>query len=337
MDAWHSPFWADVLRDGSDAANLGENGIPAIPMPGAGIADRLPVIDAVKAMPNLARRLPGAQPAPPVQPIAVQTSAPPRPPLTAPPAPIQTSPESVFDEAPAAITEPEEPEVQSLPAEPPAAPTPGFDWSSPLAVEPAVAEPSSIALPTETEQEEMSDIPLPPPPTSPQEPAEAKSEDLRPKPVRTATSSFPSPSLLFSSLPVPLLDWDPRLDAINISFEPAKVSPGQMFWKLIRAEYQGPSESEGKHHIFFTVEDEMAKPVEYQRVWQGWPEDKTDATTNEEGKANIPVWSSFAPERGETGQYSAWIDGLPSDRVNGLGLPSKRQVCFLLTWRRVIA
>ena len=118
--------------------------------------------------------------------------------------------------------------------------------------------------------------------------------------------------------------------------EPAPVPPGQLYWKLIRAEYQGPDESDGKHHIYFKVEDEQGKPLEYQRVWQGWPDDKTDATTNEAGETNIPLWASFSPEH-EAGPYTAWVDGLPSDRVTGMGLPLKRQVNFLLTWRRVLS
>ncbi|HEX9076252.1 MAG TPA: hypothetical protein VF932_10760 [Anaerolineae bacterium] len=330
MDAWISSYWSNTARTAG-------NGIPPLPMPDAGITDRLPVIDAVKAMPNLARRLPGAQPAPPVQPAPVPIVVPTRPPLAQPAAPIPSAPEFALEDTSAEITEMEPPEAKPVPVEPPEMPALEPDWSEPFPVEPEVPEPATMTAATEMEQEEMSEIPLPPPPPSPQKQEKDKSEDKRATPARPATSPLPSLSLLFSSLPVPLMDWDPRLDAINVSFEPAKVSPGQMYWKLIRAEYQGPSESNGKHHIFFTVEDEMAKPVEYQRVWQGWPEDKTDATTNEKGEANIPLWASFAPERGESGQYSAWIDGLPSDRVNGMGLPSKRQVCFLMTWRRVIA
>jgi hypothetical protein len=330
MDAWISPYWSNKARRAGD-------GILSIPMPDTGIADRLPVIDAVKAMPNLARRLPGTQPAPPVQPATVPIFATSRPPLAQPATPLQTAPEFAEEELRAEITETEPPEAKPVPVEPPEIPPLEPDWSEQVPAEPDLSEPAPMTAAPEMEQEAMTEIPLPPPPTGSQLPVESKPGDERSTPARPAPSPLSSFSLLFSSLPVPLLDWDPRLDAINVSFEPAKVSPGQMYWKLIRAEYQGPSESGGKHHVFFTVEDEMAKPVEYQRVWQGWPEDKTDATTNEKGEANIPLWQSFAPERGETGQYSAWIDGLPSDRVNGMGLPSKRQVCFLMTWRRVIA
>jgi hypothetical protein len=132
------------------------------------------------------------------------------------------------------------------------------------------------------------------------------------------------------------LEWDWRLDALGAAVEPAAVDPGHAYWKLVGAVYQAPDESGGNHHIYYTVWDEHAQPLEFQRVWQGWPDDKTDAMTNERGEANIPLWASYAPDRGESGSYFAWVDGLPSDRVYGLGLPLKRHVNFLLTWQRTI-
>lgn len=150
-----------------------------------------------------------------------------------------------------------------------------------------------------------------------------------------APVSLPAPPPLSASTPE--LEWDPRLDALKVKAEPANVAPGQTYWKLVRAIYQGPDESGEKHHIYFTVLDSQGKPQANQKVWQGWPADKTDATTNEQGETNIPLWASYAPDRGESGPYSAWVDGLPSDRVSGLGLPHKRHVSFLLTWQRAIA
>jgi hypothetical protein len=48
------------------------------------------------------------------------------------------------------------------------------------------------------------------------------------------------------------------------------------------------------------------------------------------------MWASFAPDRGEQGPYSAWVDGAPSDRVSGLGLPLKHHVNFRLTWKKSV-
>ncbi len=59
MDAWTSLFWPRALRNGTDS----RDGIPPIAVQGIDLGERLPVVDAVKAMPKLTRRLPGAQPA----------------------------------------------------------------------------------------------------------------------------------------------------------------------------------------------------------------------------------------------------------------------------------
>ncbi len=285
-DAWNSSFWRRAAGDGTD----GRNGIPPIALPGIPWGERLPVIDAVKAMPNLARRLPGIQPAPPMQ----------APVVVAPP-----KPEPFIVEE-----EPQEQDVASW------LPSPRKEKTEP------VSEPSPVP-PTERPTAFPS-VPPPPPPVEPKEPA--------PVPAPVA----PHPSLLFD-LPTPSLDWDPRLDALNVRLEMATISPGQLYWKLIRAEYQTPDESNGKHHIYYQVQNEKGEPEPYQRVWQGWPDDKTDATTNEQGETNIPIWASYAPDRGESGPYMAWLDGLPSDRVVGMGLPQKRQVSFRFAWQRVIA
>ncbi|RIK21176.1 MAG: hypothetical protein DCC52_14255 [Chloroflexi bacterium] len=47
--------------------------------------------------------------------------------------------------------------------------------------------------------------------------------------------------------------------------------------------------------------------------------------------------SSFAPDREERGPLTVFVEGLPSDDVNGMGLPLRRHVQYILTWRRVTA
>jgi len=117
--------------------------------------------------------------------------------------------------------------------------------------------------------------------------------------------------------------------------EEADIAPGLEYWKLVRAVYQGPDESGGNHHIYYILLNENAQPIANQKVWQGWSSDQTDATTNDQGETNIVLWAEYAPER-ESGPYFAWVDGLPSDSVFGMGLPLKRHVNFLLTWQRTI-
>ncbi|MCL4396554.1 MAG: LysM peptidoglycan-binding domain-containing protein [Chloroflexi bacterium] len=76
MDAWYSSFWKRTLQSSSTV----RDGIPPIAVAGLTLGNRLPVIEAVKQMSNLARRMPGVQPPPP----PVQVTAAPQPARHAP-------------------------------------------------------------------------------------------------------------------------------------------------------------------------------------------------------------------------------------------------------------
>ncbi len=308
-DAWHSAFWQRSFKD----APFGFDDIPNIAVPGATLNDRLPVIGAVKAMQTLARRLPGAQPTPPVQPAI---------PLRPQPSPEKMEP---LPRAPAA--------PESIARKPvPTAPTDFPSWlrdTPPPAPITSSREPvkEHILPPVPSQPEKQiiaPEIPLPPEPVTP---------TLSPKeqvPIEPATTSEPSP--------IPdELEWDWRLDALAASIEFADVKTDQAYWKLVRAIYEGPGESNNEHQIYYAVVDQQNKPIEFHKVLQGWSDGSTDALTNERGEASIALWTSFTPERGEIGPYSAWVDGLPSDRVLGLGLPLRQHVNFRLTWKRTIA
>ena len=395
-DAWFGTFWKDALTHGSG----GHNNLPTITVPNHGLDARLPVIDAVKAMQNLARRLPGRQPAPPVQPpISVQPDKPatperahpesarvapaswlrdeprfepkpaeaeiapapppveraaPQPPSPAPAKPVR---EPISEPTPGAREGVAPPPIEhAVPAPPPptpaeparvpiSEPTPGtrervtpptIEHAAPALLSPAPAEPARepINEPTPVTHKE----PVAPPPIeldAPERlaPPEKIAPPASPGPKRETAAGKPSITLPIGDE----LEWDWRLDALNVGVEPAQIEPGYTYWKLARAVYQGPDESKDRHQIFYTIVNEHNEPIEYQKVWQSWADGETEAITNEQGETNIPLWAAFAPERAERGPYVAWVDGLPSDRVLVLGLPSKRHVSFLLTWRRTTA
>ena len=423
--AWYSSFWKRALAKGSNGA-----GTSTVPVPGATLGDRLPVIEAVKAMPNLARRMPGMQPAPPVQaPTTAQThkTAPlkyvvmqgdtlpkiakqfgttwkeisalnqlatqdyihpgqtlliPRP-ADAAPAVTSMPPETVAPpsarpglsvlfpdsdvetttEPPPAPT-PTQPPLPLTPTEatepiaPPSLPT--FEPPKPATPPPPVAAPKPFVppppplpvdeAPKPTEPVEAPKPAVPPPlpvfdaPTPPAPPSQAVFESpLLATPAPAEPPPPPKPGLApppkfpdLNAAPIEL-EWDWRLDALGVVVQPANVARGQEYWKLVRAVYQSPDEAGGNHHIYYSVFDENGQPLPNQRVWQGWSDDKTDASTDEKGETSIPLWASYAPDRGEYGPYFAWVDGLPSDGVVGMGLPLKRHVNFLLTWQRTVA
>jgi hypothetical protein len=424
-DAWFSTFWCDALTHGSG----GRNNLPTITVSNHNVGERLPVIDAVKAMPNLARRLPGAQPAPPA-PVVISTEektpepAPTawaswlrdKPPTPAPPreaivareekvAPPAVPPREAIVAREEKIELPAEPpreaivareEKVELPAEPPREAIVAREEKVELPAEPPreaivareekvepPAEPPREAIVAREEKVEPPAVPpreaivareekveLPaeppreaivareekvePPAAPPREAIVAREEKIEPPaappiefgaPEKLAPPETIAPAeAVARETPAPLalpigdeVEWDWRLDALNVAIEPAQVEAGLMYWKLVRAVYQGPGESNDTHQIVYTVVNERNEPVEYQKVKQGWSDGETEAITNERGEAHIPLWLGYAPDRDERGAYSAWVDGLPSDRVVGLGLPAKRHVSFLLTWRRTLA
>lgn len=433
-DAWHSAFWQRAMTN----PPFGFSGIPNIALMNGSLGDQLPVIDAVKQMQNLARRMPGAQPTPPVQttmPFEPQPVTPPAPirvptpvtsepvkPTPAPPTefpswlrdtPLPTKAPSILKPVeaekkkkeieptvptPAALTRPT---LEQVPLPPPPVaikPKPPIAEhvpppAPPLAVEPAVVpveekpveqiapQPTPQAVepvvkPTEEKHvEEPAPQPTPPPEVEPivapieekqiepkekpviekafeqivSKPVEKPKVDFGPPPPPEYISHEPTPPsekrepvIETQPLTAPLaisdeLEWDWRLDALGVVIEPANVKPGQAYWKLVRAEYQAPNESNDGHQIFYTVVDQQNRPVEYQKALQGWADGETDAITNENGETHIPMWLGFSPDHLEQGPYVAWIDGLACDRVRGMGLPSKRHVNFLFTWKRSVA
>ena len=346
QDAWYGTYWRDAFANGTD----GFDGFPKIAVPNADLSEPLPVIDAIKQMPNLARRLPGMQPTPPV---TIQASKPPasperrveRPgldnlfsdaPVVAPPRPkpvIEPKPRIVEPPSapveakielppPPVAIEPPAPVETKIELPPPSIIEPSVPVESTF-VEPPVASTAEFILPSITSSSE-------PPPLIEElveEPAPVEPPSL-PAPILP-----PMPNIERVELPADV-EWDFRLDALNVSVELAETKRGEMYWRLVSAIYEGPGEAGDSHHIFYTVLDEKQEPVANQRAWQGWSDSETDAVTNERGETAIPLWQSFSPTDGEIGPYMAWIEGLPCDRVIGMGLPHTNHVNFRLTWRR---
>lgn len=143
-----------------------------------------------------------------------------------------------------------------------------------------------------------------------------------------------------AELPAPELQLDPRLEQeVGVTVKLANAPPGTKYWKLISGQYQNPDESGGNISIVLFVQDERGMPLPGQRVIQKFPGDQASGITDERGHFEFPQSpdSSFSPDRGEHGPYSAFVDGLPTDRVVGMGLPLKRHVQYILTWRRATA
>lgn len=170
-------------------------------------------------------------------------------------------------------------------------------------------------------------------------------DSSRPFPTETPTPRSSRPQLIpFSpAAPVaptpddPSVVWDARLPELNVYLDPANVAEGTSYWKLIRADYHDPfqhcGDFGGDHFMYYVLTDEVGGRVINQRVWQGWPGDSTSALSDMRGFANIAIWANYFPSNGP-GPYAGWIDGLPSDKVRGMGLPANNHVSFVLYFER---
>lgn len=134
------------------------------------------------------------------------------------------------------------------------------------------------------------------------------------------------------------LDWDKNLDAIKVAMTPAQAASGAAYWRLIRASYD-PSAS-GRCVVYCEVQNEKGERVVGQQLTLSWPggsgTTKTENKPAPEFAANFGLGSSYDPAEGG-GPFTVGVDGLPSDKVTGLGRPQGRDAIFYMTWRRTTA
>jgi len=171
---------------------------------------------------------------------------------------------------------------------------------------------------------------LPPPAQTP-----TRTRTSLPTSTRTRVPSTLTPTR--TSLPP--LEWDARLDALDIKLIPATVQTGQLYWRLTKAEFWDEKQRQGKNHIFINVLDESGIRIIGQKVFIEWPGEKLILVTEDkpapEYSANFPLDINHYPPWGTLGAFTASVDGLPSERVAGMGLPSMNKlVVYLLTFQR---
>lgn len=102
----------------------------------------------------------------------------------------------------------------------------------------------------------------------------------------------------------------------------------------------------GAHHIFARVLDFDGKPIVAQDQLICWSDGvqllgqenfaqyikMTITPKARSGWGNQPIWSSFSPERGETGPW-AWCPRGAADVMVGGGLPNNLHVSWFVVWQ----
>jgi hypothetical protein len=181
---------------------------------------------------------------------------------------------------------------------------------------------------------EAPDTPTPPPSDTPTpEPASPT-----PLPTETPTSEPTATPLVVGPRPGPNY-WDVRLDQLGVRWEVVEVAPGEGYWRLVEARWADEQESGGRHHIYVQVVDEGWRPIVGQMVVVSWG-DGWDVRPTEEKPAGEYGYNFQMYAAGNA--YTVWVDGMPSDRVVGLGMgtPSQRDwkihTSFYLVFQRAV-
>ena len=131
--------------------------------------------------------------------------------------------------------------------------------------------------------------------------------------------------------------WDGRLDLLGVRLEPAAVAPGQPYWRLVEARWANEQESQGKHHVYVNVLDENGERIVGQPVVVYWHDGEVVIKTEDKPK---PEFSCNFQMYTVLGAYNAYVQGLPSDKVLGMGLGTPElpnwtiHTSFFLTFQR---
>ena len=129
---------------------------------------------------------------------------------------------------------------------------------------------------------------------------------------------------------------DPRLNDLGV----AAKQTANATWDLTILGYQDDTQSGGNHHIYFTVLDNVGKPLHGVTCVVDYPQDPSDPhqpakmQTDANGQANYPMFANLDIHL-KNGPYFAYVEDLSkSDEVTGMGLPEKHHVNYLLTFAK---
>lgn len=125
---------------------------------------------------------------------------------------------------------------------------------------------------------------------------------------------------------------------LGVNVQPANVQIGQYYWKLVDLAFCDPFIGGGKVNIFYQVKNESGQLIANQACTANF------GTTNVTIMTKVPPdWGDYAMTGGNWcpdwlgggghGPYNAWVNGAPSDSVNGMGLPCNQHISFYCTWQ----
>lgn len=147
--------------------------------------------------------------------------------------------------------------------------------------------------------------------------------------------------------PVGPVEWDPRLnhlpcvDLVTVQERGLQLSPGDRYWRLVRARWLNEDESRRDIQIYVDLLDEQGRRTFGDTVV--FTNGGTDRVVSEP-QSCCPPWDYPVrwPMFNVLCSYSAYVEGLPSDMVVGMGLGTPEHpdwtihTGFVLTFQRTV-
>ena len=112
-----------------------------------------------------------------------------------------------------------------------------------------------------------------------------------------------------------------------VTINDVQAPPGTEYWRLKKVEYWDDQKSGGTHHIYTKSPHDPSAQIVVSNGHHEWkvPLDKP----SNEPSSNFAMWGG--------NYYKAWMDGLPSDSIEGMHMPAKHHVSYLLWWEKTTA
>ncbi|HJX37374.1 MAG TPA: LysM peptidoglycan-binding domain-containing protein [Anaerolineae bacterium] len=168
-------------------------------------------------------------------------------------------------------------------------------------------------------------------------------------PVATPTRAAertPTPTAASNTV-LPPVEWDPRLNQlpcvrmVTVAQKGVRLQPGDRYWRLVKARWLNEEESRGDIQIYVDLLDEAGQRVFGQRV--AFENGGRYSVVSERQSCCYPwdypvKWPMYSP----LCAYSAYVEGLPSDVVAGMGLGTPEHPTwtihtgFVLTFQRIV-
>lgn len=135
--------------------------------------------------------------------------------------------------------------------------------------------------------------------------------------------------------------WDTRLDARGVKIIPAKAEPGRPYWRVTEGKWENEAEARGRVNIYVELVDENGVRTLGTPVIFFWPSGEASSI----GENKPPPEYGWQMGMNQPGNcYGIRVEGgLPSDRVEGMGLGSieepwrKTHVCYWIKFQKTIS